>query len=207
VSFNIVFRLKSGELDVPGPENQKTDGFVFTDNEDTPQDLDYQSQKDCEDEPYEYDSDCESTDDMSLGEDVSDNEDCEDSSTDDSDGQMYYNWVLQTFNPSSATRGEPQQSVGYFDSPMSGYSADAISPEEARGCRTAQFLVHKSDPRDQWRADQLHEAWEIDGDWSLSGICDGTPSRDISCPTVCPVRNGIEDVEADNVNFDVGLFP
>ncbi|KAJ5511426.1 Major facilitator superfamily domain general substrate transporter [Penicillium expansum] len=209
VSFNIIFRLKSGELDVPGPQDgqfDETDAIDSTDNDDTAQDPDYQPQQNYEDnEPYEYDSDYESTDCLSLdGEGAHDKGDSEDNNTDtnhDSERQMYYNWVLQTFNPRSATRGEPELRVGYFDSPMSGYSADAISPEEARGCRTAQFLMHKDSPRDQWQADELHEPWEINGDWSLSGICDGTPSRDTDIPTVWPMRNGIEDVEADNVNF------
>ncbi|KAJ5817444.1 Major facilitator superfamily domain general substrate transporter [Penicillium robsamsonii] len=209
VSFNIIFRLQSGELDVPGPDwVQKQCDETDDDSKDdeyTAQDLDYQSLKDYEDdEPYEYDSDYES-DDMSLGrEDMPDKEHSEDSSSDandDPEGQMYYNWVLQTFNPWSATMRESQMPVGYFDTPMSGYSADAISPEEARGCRTAQFLVHKTTQRDLWKADQLHEPWEINGDWSLSGICDGTPSRDSSDPTVWPARNGIQIVEADNVKF------
>ncbi|KAJ5931171.1 Major facilitator superfamily domain general substrate transporter [Penicillium verrucosum] len=210
VSFNIIFRLKSGELDVPGPQDGQcdtTDPINSVDDDDTAQDPDYLFQRDYyENDPYEYDSDYESTDGMSLDEDAHEKEDSEGSSSDantDSERQIYYNWVLQTFDPRSATRGDPQLRVGYFDSPMSGYSADAISPEEARGCRTAQFIVHKTAPRDQWQADQLHEPWEIDEDWSLTGICDGTPSRDTGIPTVWPARNGIEDVETDNVDIGV----
>lgn len=213
MSFNIIFRLKSRELDVPGPQDGQcdtTDPINSTDDDDdTAPDPDYLFQRDHdENDPYEYDSDYESTDGMSLDEDAHEKEDSEGSSSatnTDSERQIYYNWVLQTFDPRSATRGDPQLRVGYFDSPMSGYSADAISPEEARGCRTAQFMVHKTAPRDQWQADQLHEPWEIDGDWSLTGICDGTPSRDTGIPTVWPARNGIEDVETDNVDIGVGL--
>ncbi|CAI7640467.1 unnamed protein product [Penicillium crustosum] len=210
VSFNIIFRLKSGELDVPGPQDghcDEADPINSTDDDDTAQDPDYQFQGDYgENDPYEYDSDYESTDGMSLDEDAHEKGNSEGSSGDanaDSELQIYYNWVLQTFDPRSAMSGDPQLRVGYFDSPMSGYSADAISPEEARGCRTAQFLVHKTAPRDQWKSDQLHEPWEIDADWSLSGICDGTPSRDTGIPTVWPARNGIEDVETDNVYMGV----
>ncbi|KAJ5953084.1 Major facilitator superfamily domain general substrate transporter [Penicillium vulpinum] len=217
VSFNIIFCLKSGELDVPDDENTQTqfndiDSLDFTDDDDKAKDPDYPLRTDYEDsDPYEYDSDYESTGGMSIdGEDARDNDDRENSSTDAKDhleGQMHCNWVLETFDPYSVTRGELDLRVGYFDSPMSGYSADTISPEEARGCRTAQFLMHKPFPRDQWRADELHEPWEIDGDWSLSGICDGTPSRDMNIPTVWPARNGIEEVEADNVNFGRDVAP
>lgn len=197
---------------MPGPQDghcDEADPINSTDDDDTAQDPDYQFQGDYgENDPYEYDSDYESTDGMSLDEDAHEKGNSEGSSGDanaDSELQIYYNWVLQTFDPRSAMSGDPQLRVGYFDSPMSGYSADAISPEEARGCRTAQFLVHKTAPRDQWKSDQLHEPWEIDADWSLSGICDGTPSRDTGIPTVWPARNGIEDVETDNVYMGVGL--
>ncbi|EKV06411.1 hypothetical protein PDIG_77780 [Penicillium digitatum PHI26] len=205
VSFNIIFRLKSGELDVPGPQDgqcNETDTTSSTDSEDAAPDPEYNSQQNKEDpEPYEYDSDYESTHCMSLDGEKEESEDGNTDTNDDPERQMYYNWALQTFNPRSATRGDSELRVGYFDSPMSGYSTDAISPEEARGCRTAQFLMRKTSSMEQWQADQLHEPWEVSGDWSLSGICDGTPSRDTGIPTVWPARNGIEDIEADNVNL------
>ncbi|KAJ5371566.1 Major facilitator superfamily domain general substrate transporter [Penicillium concentricum] len=225
--------MESGELDVPGPHwvRKQCDETDSTDDEHTVQEIDDQSRKDNEpyeyesddyevNEPYEYDSDYES-DGMSLGgedepdkedsEESEGGEDSEDSSPDENDDsedhRIYFNWVLQTFNPFSAMMGKSQMPAGYFDSSTSGYAADAISREEARGCRTAQFLVHKPTPRNQWQPDQIHEPWEINGDWYLSGICDGTPSRDSRDPTVWTIRNGTQDLEADNVKYVEHLGP
>ncbi|KAL4745036.1 hypothetical protein BDW72DRAFT_211818 [Aspergillus terricola var. indicus] len=82
------------------------------------------------------------------------------------------------------------------------YSGAAISLAEMRGCRTAQFLVHKSRSQGGWQPDGLHEAWETTEDWFLSGVCDGMISRDFGYPTVWPARGGLETVQSDNVNFD-----
>ncbi|MCP6135073.1 hypothetical protein NL393_38435, partial [Klebsiella pneumoniae] len=40
------------------------------------------------------------------------------------------------------------------------YPGSAISVAEMRGCRTAQFLVHKSQTEGTWKPDGLHEDWE-----------------------------------------------
>ncbi|KAJ5521137.1 Major facilitator superfamily domain general substrate transporter [Penicillium fimorum] len=198
-------------MGVPGPDLvqeqcDETDDDS-TDDDYTPQDPGDQSLEDYEEnESYEYDSDYE-TDDMCLGgEDMPDKADSEDSNfdaNDDPEDRMYYNWVLQTFNPWSSAMKESMMPVGYFDNPMAGYSADAISPEEARGCRTAQFLMHKPAQRELCKADELHEPWETTGDWSLAGICDGTPSRDVTNPKVWSIRNDAQIIEADNVKFPV----
>ncbi|KAI2714267.1 hypothetical protein CBS147354_7436 [Penicillium roqueforti] len=200
VSFNVFFRLRSGELDLSDPQDGRffepdpLDSKVY---DDMVEDLDYQPPKDIGDnDPYEYDSDYESTDSMSLdGEDARDNGDSEDSSTDtnqDPERKMYDHWVWQTFKRPGLT--DDLLRVGFLDNPTGGYSVDAISPEQASGCRTAQFLVHNSLQRDTWKSDELHEPWEIDGDWSLSGICDGAPMD----PIVFPKRNGLEYFEADD---------
>ncbi|KAJ0423240.1 hypothetical protein BJY00DRAFT_278914 [Aspergillus carlsbadensis] len=81
------------------------------------------------------------------------------------------------------------------------YPGASISLAEMRGCRTAQFLVHKTSAMGEWKPDGLNEDWEMNGDWFLSGVCDGMTSRDCGYPTVWPARGGVEDVMADNVNF------
>jgi hypothetical protein len=212
VSFNIVFRLPSGELDLAHDRGRKcdepavdeTDSVNSADEDDIAQDLDYIPQEEDEDEePYEYDSDHESTDSMSLdGNDASDSEESSTDVQEDNEMQWYFDWVAKSFD---AQRLGLEEHVGYYDSPMSGYSVDAISAEQARGCRTAQFLVHKSTATESWQPDALHEPWEVKGDWSLSGICDGTPSRDTGIPRVWPTRNGMENIEADNVQFSVSF--
>ncbi|KAJ5125081.1 uncharacterized protein N7515_008906 [Penicillium bovifimosum] len=206
VSFNILFRLPSGEFDLPYDERgrksaepavDETESVNSADEDSIAQDLDFISrEEDEDDEPYEYDSDHESTDGMSL--DGNDTSASEESSTDvqeDTEMQWYSDWVAKTFD---ARRSGLEEHIGYYDSPMSGYSLDAISPEQAKGCRTAQFLVHKSTATQPWQSDALHESWEVKGDWFLSGICDGIPSRDVDIPRVWPARNGMEDIEADN---------
>ncbi|RAH68411.1 F-box protein [Aspergillus aculeatinus CBS 121060] len=83
----------------------------------------------------------------------------------------------------------------------SAYPGSAISVAEMRGCRTAQFLVHKSQTEGTWKPDGLHENWETDAEWFISGVCDGMRSRDCGYPDVWPARGGVETVAADNVNF------
>jgi hypothetical protein len=86
------------------------------------------------------------------------------------------------------------------------YSGFAISLEEMRGCRTAQCLVHKSAiPDPSQRIDYL-EPWEVSGDWILSGLCDGIPSRDCNYPKVWPAQGGVHKPRAENVNFDVSCL-
>jgi hypothetical protein len=75
-----------------------------------------------------------------------------------------------------------------------------------RGCRTAQFLVHKS-ASELWQPDGLHETWETSEDWFLSGVCDGLVSRDSGSPTVWPKRGGVRCLQTDNVNFNVSWVP
>ncbi|KAL3492121.1 hypothetical protein BJX62DRAFT_112669 [Aspergillus germanicus] len=81
------------------------------------------------------------------------------------------------------------------------YPGASISLAEMRGCRTAQFLVHKSCANGDWKPDGYNEDWEMSEDWFLSGVCDGMRSRDCGFPTVWPARGGISDVSSDNVNF------
>ncbi|PYI32272.1 hypothetical protein BP00DRAFT_394798 [Aspergillus indologenus CBS 114.80] len=81
------------------------------------------------------------------------------------------------------------------------YPGAAISVAEMRGCRTAQFLVHKSQAQETWKPDGLHEDWEPAEEWFLSGVCDGMRSRDCGYPDVWPARGGVETVAADNVSF------
>ncbi|BCS29628.1 F-box protein [Aspergillus puulaauensis] len=79
------------------------------------------------------------------------------------------------------------------------YSGHRIALEEMRGCRTVQFLVHKSCAKGGWKPDGLHEPWEISEDWFLGGVCDGL-SRD-GYPDVWPARGGVETPATDNMNF------
>ncbi|KAL3443125.1 hypothetical protein BJX65DRAFT_209572 [Aspergillus insuetus] len=81
------------------------------------------------------------------------------------------------------------------------YPGASISLAEMRGCRTAQFLVHKTCAKGDWKPDGFNEDWEMSEDWFLSGVCDGMTSRDCGFPTVWPARGGVADVISDNVNF------
>lgn len=83
------------------------------------------------------------------------------------------------------------------------YSGHAISLQEMRGSRTAQFLVHKDASSKPWHPDGLHESWESSEEYFLSGLCDGMASRDANNQRVSPVRGGVDTVWADNINFDV----
>ncbi|KAJ9481777.1 hypothetical protein VN97_g11685 [Penicillium thymicola] len=109
-----------------------------------------------------------------------------------------------------------------YDSPPDGYSfedlehipgpkclmADAypgsgISLAEMRGCRTVQFLVHKSLAEDgPWQADVLHEPWGDFEEWFLPGLSDGMESRDGDVQHVFPARGGVNELwEADTLDF------
>ena len=203
MSFNIIFGSNSGKLDPDdrdhttlqwdNPAVDATDMACSTDYEETDHDVEYMPQESEDSEPYEYESDIST--DASSDQDTPENE----ASTvkTDTESQRYNDWAVRTFNPNCR---EPEEHVGYFDASESAYSTNIISPKEARGCRTAQFLLHKSSV---WQPDELHEKWEINGDWALSGICDGMPSRDCDIPTVWPARGGIEELEADNNNYYV----
>lgn len=83
------------------------------------------------------------------------------------------------------------------------YSGYAISLEEMRGCRTAQFLVHRNQSRGNWRPDSMCEEWELSQPWFLSGLTDGMASRDMGPDEVFPARGGVSMPWADNINFDV----
>ncbi|PLB36536.1 F-box protein [Aspergillus candidus] len=82
------------------------------------------------------------------------------------------------------------------------YSGYAISLEEMRGCRTAQFLVHRNQSNGNWRPDGLCEDWELSQPWFLSGLIDGMASRDMGPDKVFPARGGVSHPWADNINFD-----
>ncbi|KAJ6057124.1 uncharacterized protein N7446_008023, partial [Penicillium canescens] len=207
VSFNIIFGSISGELDPDdrdqttlqrdNPAVDTTDVACSMDYEETDHDVEYRPQESEDSEAYEYGSDIST--DASSDEETPENEESLDIT--DTEIQQYNDWAVRTFNPNCR---EPEEHVGYFDAGESAYSTNIISPEEARGCRTAQFLLHKSSV---WQPDELHEPWEINGDWALSGICDGMPSRDWEIPTVWPARGGIEELEADNDNYYPHLAP
>ncbi|KAJ6147506.1 hypothetical protein N7497_009488, partial [Penicillium chrysogenum] len=83
------------------------------------------------------------------------------------------------------------------------YPGSGISLAEMRGCRTVQFLVHKSLAQDgPWQADGLHEPWEDFEEWFLSGLSDGMESRDGDLQLVCPARGGVKEIwDADTINF------
>lgn len=85
------------------------------------------------------------------------------------------------------------------------YPGSGISLAEMRGCRTVQFLVHKSLAQDgPWQADGLHEPWEDFEEWFLSGLSDGMESRDGGLQLVCPARGGVKEIwDADTINFHV----
>ncbi|KAJ5749162.1 uncharacterized protein N7511_010858 [Penicillium nucicola] len=204
VSFNIIFSSTSGKLDDDPdstlqwepPVVKTTDVVCCTDHEDADSDTEYNPQETQDSEPYEYDSDVSYN---TSDEDVPEHEETTD--TTDTETQFYTEWARRTFNPNCR---EPEERVGYFDASSSAYSTNIISPEAARGCRTAQFLFHKSN---SWQPDEHHEAWEVHGEWALSGICDGVPSRDCDIPTVWPARGGVETLEADNTNYYPHMQP
>lgn len=207
MSFNIVFGANSGPLDPDDREYttfpsqtpfvKTTDVSCFTDFEETDDDTEYTPQEIEDSDPYEYDSDIST--DVSSNEDTPEDEESID--TTDTESQQYTEWVKKTFNPNCR---DPEEHVGYYDASDSTYSINIIFPEEARGCRTAQFLHHKNSV---WQPDELHEPWEVNGDWALSGICDGMPSRDCDIPTVWPARGGVEQLEADNSSYHVRYLP
>ena len=198
-------------------------------------DPNYAPQEDDDNRPYEYDSDYESTDTMSL-----DGEDDENDHESTNDTNQYHDFLSRTLIPQSRSRGEPVGNFGHSNKsyrneiilPMNSdelpegydpecleripgatcaeanaYSGSVISLEEMRGCRTAQFLVHKGFSGESWQPDGLHAAWEISEDWFLSGVCDGMRSRDEGCPAVWPMRGGVRRLQADNVNFNVSCYP
>ncbi|KAL2816566.1 hypothetical protein BJX63DRAFT_420009 [Aspergillus granulosus] len=249
VSFNIARHRKPGEPRIA--TYNSTDGvpaeiedieleecvnkgctFVIEDHEgadDLVKDPDYQPGKEEDDEPYEYDSNYDSDDAMSLSED----EDAGEAIIDDE--EMYNDFLSRTIHQHHSSSGEPVGAFAYLskikqkdflipitsDELPEGYEPEelehipgptcpqaqayagaAISLVEMRGCRSAQFLVHKSSAKGEWQPDGLNEDWEMTEDWFLSGVCDGMTSRDCGFPTVQPARGGVKDVYADNVNFD-----
>jgi hypothetical protein len=98
--------------------------------------------------------------------------------------------LAKTQNPHVRFSGEH---VRYF----------SISLEEMIGYRTAQCLVHKSAIQDPSQYIKSYEPWEVSEDWFLSGLCDGMPSRDCNYPEVWPAQGGVEEPQADNINFGV----
>ncbi|KAA8642515.1 hypothetical protein EYZ11_011584 [Aspergillus tanneri] len=183
--------------------------------------------------PYEYGSDHESMDAVSLGEDSGPNDEGDGKRAEEED-QWYRDWLLSSGNPQSLLPGEPawtppvhrdrrnevifpltsgQLPEGYSIEQLEhlagptcadahAYSGHRISMEAMRGCRTAQFLVHKEASEADWQPDGLDEDWELSGDWFLSGLSDGTGSRDTEPADVSPPRGGLDQIDADNINFD-----
>lgn len=203
------------------------------DEDDMVHDPDYFPLESDVNEPYEYDSDYESTEAMSF--------DGKDEEQDDGsmhDAELYHDFLSRTLVAQNRLHGEPMSNFGNLNASTNeiilpitsnglpdgyepeelehipgptcaeanAYSGYAISLEEMRGCRTAQFLVHKS-ASESWQPDGLHETWETCEDWFLSGVCDGLVSRDSGFPTVWPKRGGVRCPQTDNVNFDVSWVP
>ena len=182
---------------------------------------------------YEYDSDYESTDVMSRSDsdDNAHNEDCEMQSYHDwlsttVDLKSQRGEPIRALgNLTSNQRAELSFPVtsngipdGYTDEQLehiggpnciehNAYSGYAISLEEMRGCRTAQFLVHRNQSGGNWRPDRLSEEWELSQPWFLSGLSDGVASRDMGPDEVFPTRGGVSHPWADNINFDVSEDP
>lgn len=196
------------------------------DDDDALNDPDY-APEDSDEEPYEYDSDhdSDSSDAMSVDEGSTTTDTYRDflSSTldpqDRFDGEPVGNFGYSNTNTCGRTEtilpitcdeipgGHDPEVLEHIPGPTcteaNAYSGHRITLEEMRGCRTAQFLVHKSSAKGKWKPDGLHEPWEASQDWFLSGVCDGMESRDMGFPTVWPARGGVESPRADNVNFDV----
>jgi hypothetical protein len=206
--------LEFAELDIPveaQPSDKQGQPVVdpagsidFTGDDDIEQDPDYFHEDEHEQhDPYQYDSDYESMDTMSdHSESSHDGEDISQDTQSDIEEQWYHEWSSSTFD----SRGiDPEEHTGYWDNPTGSYSVDAISPEETSGCRTAQFMVHKSKQSGERQPDELREPWEATGAWARFGICDGTPSREDS-PTVWPAQGKPKIIWADNVDWNVGSF-
>ncbi|KAL4996659.1 hypothetical protein BDV10DRAFT_171576 [Aspergillus recurvatus] len=250
VSFNIARYRKAGEPEIaswdytgdqgdePAIEDLELEacrknGCTFAlwhpkeDDDDAVNDPDFQPREvDYSGDPYEYDSEYESADAMSVSEDEEDGEAS-------SDEVVYQDFLARTIYRQRQLRGEPVGGFAYSTAvkkdtlipitsgeppknyepedlehipgttcgEANAYPGAAISLAEMRGCRTAQFLVHKRCAKAVWQPDGRHEAWETTEDWFLSGVCDGMNSRDSGYPTVWPARGGLEMVHSDNINF------
>lgn len=206
------------------------------DDDDAVKDPDYEPREDSNDDPYEYDSGRDSSDAMSVDDDDDDDDEGSTAATDPYrdflsstldpqsrfDGEPVGNFGYSNTNTCGRTEtilpitgdqtpgGHDPEELEHIPGPncteARAYSGNRISLEEMRGCRTAQFLVHKSSAKGEWKPDGLHEPWETSQDWFLSGVCDGMESRDSGFPSVWPARGGVESVQTDNINFDVRLL-
>lgn len=102
MSFNIVFQLESGKLDIPIPVEAKPDDIqnepdveLAVEDDDIVHDPDYVPQgEDEEYGPYEYDSDHESIDTTS-------------DTQNDTEHQLYHGWASDTFHPRAMVREQP----------------------------------------------------------------------------------------------------
>ncbi|KAJ5601075.1 hypothetical protein N7510_010609 [Penicillium lagena] len=198
----------------------------FSQEDDAVHDPDYIPPDDDEYDPYEYDSDHESID-LPLHEEQTDLD--SDSHAQDHEDQWYQDW-LSTFvsqedlpgEPIRVSDGSPEQDVFipvhdnvpgmytpedllHVPGPTCGkantYSGHGITLEEMRGCRTAQCLIHNT-IRENWERDGLEQDWELSGEYFLSGLSDGMPSRDEDPRRVFPVRGGVARPESENILFD-----
>ncbi|KAB8229395.1 uncharacterized protein BDW43DRAFT_303142 [Aspergillus alliaceus] len=198
-------------------------------DDDLVNDPDYLPREETMHEPYEYVSDYESTDDKMLEEPEEDT--TEENDEDNIENQWYSDW-LSSFPPPEEASGEPiwtldtapknhiilpvpengevpessvwepvEHIAGPDCSEVNAYSGRKISLEEMRGCRTAQCLIHKGSCG-RWQPDGLEQDWERSGDFFLSGLCDGMPSRDMGGPTVFPPRGGIDGPRVENIVWD-----
>lgn len=199
------------------------------DEDDLVEDLDYVPQEEIEDE-LEYNSEHESIDAMSID---GEEDDHEDEIMDEADSYhdflartiiprkrligeplldpVYFNTnrneVILPITSDGIPEGYDTTKLEHIPGPTCeearAYSGHAISLQEMRGCRTAQFLIHKGVPEQPWQPDSLHESWEMTEDYFLSGLADGMTSRDDTDQDVTPARGGVKIVRADTINFDV----
>ncbi|KAE8416005.1 hypothetical protein BDV36DRAFT_310532 [Aspergillus pseudocaelatus] len=89
---------------------------------------------------------------------------------------------------------------------VNAYSGRRISLEEMRGCRTVQCLINKKAAAG-WGPDGFDQDWELSGDYFLSGVRDGMPSRGGGSPRLFPSRGGVTKPLVENINphdYDTG---
>ncbi len=82
-----------------------------------------------------------------------------------------------------------------------GYNGHEISEEEMRMCQTSQCLVRKLRGM-AFKSENDDEDYEQTGDFFLSGLNDGMPSRDCDNPDVTPARHGRGEPYAENCMWD-----
>lgn len=85
----------------------------------------------------------------------------------------------------------------------SGYSGHRISLAEMEGCRAIQCLVKKDT---NWIPESDDEDFEIDGDYFLTGVSDGSPDE-AQLENIEPVSHGVSSININNmVAFSVCII-